>query len=73
MEDLENKIGGTFSKNKFEMYSSLSRRGQANIISRSDLDDLFDNMSPLDRDALERDGFELSILLDPAFLRTINL
>ena len=67
MEDLENKIGGTFSKNKFEMYSSLSRRGQANIISRSDLDDLFDNMSPLDRDALERDGFELSILLDPAF------
>jgi hypothetical protein len=35
------------------------------MISRSDLDDLFDNMSELEKEQLERDGGQLSLLLNP--------
>jgi len=50
---------------KFSLYNDLSKDGKANIISQSDLDDLFDNMSEIDKQELQRDGGLLSILLDP--------
>jgi len=50
---------------KFSLYNDLSKDGKANIISQSDLDDLFENMSEIDKQELQRDGGLLSILLDP--------
>ena len=61
MEELANLV----DSKKFSLYNDLSRGGQANIISRSDFDDLFEDMSPIQQQELQRDGGKFSLLLDP--------
>ena len=61
MEELANLV----DSKKFSLYNDLSRGGQANIISRSDFDDLFEDMSPIQQQELQKDGGKFSLLLNP--------